>query len=416
VTGWRALATTLLVANLLAGGCRRPVGPAKGEHDDDKGQAKGHEKGHADEHDQDEQGARSPASPGTLRVDPGMVRDLRITTAAVENRPGGQGVTVLGELRPDQEAYAEVGSPVDGRVVSVTASPGDLVKTGAPLVEIESATLGQARATAVAARAKAELARQVVERRRRLVAENISAGRELDEAEAEAKAAEADLAAARTTLQAFGASSAAGPADSRGGARLVLRAPIAGTVLERKAARGQRVDPEQTLFRIADLKALWLTVHAFERDALGVTLGAPVRVTFPALPGRTYAGKVAWVGSEVEVASRTIPVRVTVENSEAVLRPGMSASAWLPVGGGGASVIAVPIAALQRLDRDWVVFVPRKESNSFEIRKVGRGRDLGGEVEIVSALRAGETVVVDGAFLLKAEAEKARGMGEHHEH
>jgi cobalt-zinc-cadmium efflux system membrane fusion protein len=94
----------------------------------------------------------------------------------------------------------------------------------------------------------------------------------------------------------------------------------------------------------------------------------------------------------------------------------MSASAWLPVGEAGAAVLAVPVAALQRLDEKWVVFVPRKEAHTFEIRPVGRGRDLGGDVEILSGLKGGETVVVDGAFLLKAEAEKAKGMGEQHEH
>jgi cobalt-zinc-cadmium efflux system membrane fusion protein len=83
--------------------------------------------------------------------------------------------------------------------------------------------------------------------------------------------------------------------------------------------------------------------------------------------------------------------------------------------GEGAPVIAVPVAALQRLDDKWSVFVPRGHG-LFEVRPVGRGRDLGGEVEIVSGLQAGETVVVEGAFLLKAEAEKARGQGEEHEH
>jgi cobalt-zinc-cadmium efflux system membrane fusion protein len=75
----------------------------------------------------------------------------------------------------------------------------------------------------------------------------------------------------------------------------------------------------------------------------------------------------------------------------------------------------VPVASLQRLDDAWVVFVPRGEA-VFEVRRVGRGRDLGGEVEIVSGAAAGERVVVDGAFLLKAEAEKARGEGAHHDH
>ncbi|HEY7699211.1 MAG TPA: efflux RND transporter periplasmic adaptor subunit, partial [Vicinamibacteria bacterium] len=78
-------------------------------------------------------------------------------------------------------------------------------------------------------------------------------------------------------------------------------------------------------------------------------------------------------------------------------------------------VVAVPAASLQRLEERWVVFLPRGEG-AFEIRTIGRGRDLGGEVEVVSGLSPGETVVVEGAFLLKAEADKARGSSEAHEH
>jgi cobalt-zinc-cadmium efflux system membrane fusion protein len=120
------------------------------------------------------------------------------------------------------------------------------------------------------------------------------------------------------------------------------------------------------------------------------------------------------VGSQVDTSSRTIPIRIELANPGGILRPGMSASVWLPLGQEG-NVIAVPVAAVQRLQDKWTVFVPR-EQGVFEIREVGRGRDMGGEVEILQGLQAGETVVVEGAFLLRAEAEKARGEGEHHEH
>jgi cobalt-zinc-cadmium efflux system membrane fusion protein len=72
-------------------------------------------------------------------------------------------------------------------------------------------------------------------------------------------------------------------------------------------------------------------------------------------------------------------------------------------------------AAPQRPRDGWHVFIPRAH-DTFEMREVGRGRDLDGEVEILSGLRPGETVIVEGAFLLKAEAEKSRGEGEHHDH
>jgi cobalt-zinc-cadmium efflux system membrane fusion protein len=75
--------------------------------------------------------------------------------------------------------------------------------------------------------------------------------------------------------------------------------------------------------------------------------------------------------------------------------------------------LTVPVASVQRVRNEWCVFLP-KDVNHFEIRRIGRGRDLGGEVEILSGLRAGETIVVDGAFLLKAQAEK--GEAEHDPH
>jgi cobalt-zinc-cadmium efflux system membrane fusion protein len=93
----------------------------------------------------------------------------------------------------------------------------------------------------------------------------------------------------------------------------------------------------------------------------------------------------------------------------------MSASSRLEVAGESRSILAVPAAALQRVGNRWLAFVPRAETE-YEMRPVGRGRDLGNDVEVVSGLKAGETVVVEGAFLLKAEAEKRAGGTHEHGH
>jgi cobalt-zinc-cadmium efflux system membrane fusion protein len=93
----------------------------------------------------------------------------------------------------------------------------------------------------------------------------------------------------------------------------------------------------------------------------------------------------------------------------------MAATSVITIGERAGTIIAVPSAAVQRIGSAWVVFVPREEG-LYEIRQIGRGRDIGGEVEILSGLKAGETIVVNGAFLLKAEAEKARGQGDPHGH
>jgi cobalt-zinc-cadmium efflux system membrane fusion protein len=76
-------------------------------------------------------------------------------------------------------------------------------------------------------------------------------------------------------------------------------------------------------------------------------------------------------------------------------------------------MLTVPVASVQRVRNEWCVFLP-KDASHFEIRRIGRGRDVGTEVEVLSGLQAGDTIVVDGAFLLKAQAEKSEAGHEGH--
>jgi cobalt-zinc-cadmium efflux system membrane fusion protein len=351
-----------------------------------------------------------PSSAHTLRIKPEMLRDIRVTTAPVEVRAGGEGTQLLGELKVNESRYAEVGTPIACRVVTVLAAPGQVVRKGQQLAVLQSVDIGKARAESITAQARLDLAKKAFERKRSLAAENIVPAREVQEAEAGVATAEAEVRSARAGLRALGASD-----ESSDSSELILRSPVDGTVIERSAIQGQMADPAQPLFRIGDLSRLWLVVHAFERDAVRLTPGSTARVSFAALPGRAFTGSVTLVGKQVDASSRTIPVRIEVANSEQLLRPGMSATAWVPVGKTSEKVIAVPVAALQRIENEWLVFLPAGQ-DTFEIRPVGRGRDLGTEIEIVSGLKAGERVVVEGAFLLKAEAEKARSEGSEHEH
>lgn len=351
--------------------------------------------------------AADPHGPGMVRVADEMLRDLKFTTARVESRAGGVGASVLGELHVDEDRYAEVASPLAAEAVEVRASAGDRVAAGAVLAVLASQEAARARGALGEAEARAALARQALARKRRLADERIAPRREVQEAEADEAAAAASVAAARAALDSLRL-----PAGE--GGRFALRAPVAGVVIERALVRGQQAEPGRALFRIGDLSRLWVVAHASERDAVRVPEGAVARVVVAALPGTSAEAKVVHVGRQVDPASRTIPVRLALDNPDGVLRPGMSATVTLPVGDGG-TLLAVPVAALQRLHDAWCVFVPR-EPGVFEVRPVGRGRDLGGEVEVVSGLAAGETVVVEGAFLLKAEGEKAEGAGAHHDH
>ena len=339
-----------------------------------------------------------------------MLRDLRVTTSVVEEHQGAEAASMLGELGINENAYAEVGAPIQSRIIQLPVRVGQHVATGAALATLQSGELARGRSELTTAQARATLAGRALERKRALNAERIVPTREVQEAENELAAADDQVRAARASLAALGvATDATDPNPST----LVLRSPIAGTVVERAAVLGQMVEPSMPLFKIADLSTVWLTVHAFERDAVRLKVGAVARITFAAMPGQTLSGTVSFIGQRVEPESRTVPVRVDMPNADGMLRPGMSATAWLPIGDAQSRLLAVPAAALQRVRDRWCVFVP-KDERTFEIRPVGRGRDLAGEVEIVSGIKAGDTVVVDGAFLLKAEAEKS--AEEHEEH
>ena len=346
-----------------------------------------------------------PATPSELQIEEGMMRDLRIITGRVESRQGDEEATLLGELAVDERTYAEVGVPVSARVVRLLVGAGENVREGQPLMELQSTEVGRARSEYLTAAAQATFAEEVLKRKRELAAERIAPQREVQEAESQAAAARSAVQAASAALAAMGLTLPGGPSEASGSSTFSVAAPVGGTVIERTAMRGQTIEPGTPAFRIANLSTLWLVVHAFERDAVRIRNGARARVVFSALPGEEFPGTVSLVGREVSSESRTVDVRIDVQNKGEMLRPGMSASSAVPVSAGSAPILAIPVAAVQRVGEDWCVFVP-KRPDLFEIRKIGRGRDLGTEVEVLSGLQVGEVVVVDGAFLLKSQAEK----------
>ncbi len=401
--------TGLLALLLLVGaqGCR-PAPPSEGEHPEPHGhegrgpEGEGHEDGgHEDGGHEEKTSFRVPAD---------RLRDLRLIVVAAKGPSETEEVSALGEIRVDEGRYAESGSPVAGHITRVLVGEGQEVKEGQPLVELRSVELGQARGTFLAATARRGAAERRAQRRQPLVVEGALSAADEQESQFALEQAIADEMAALASLRALGASPT-GSSPPTDPSLLVIRSPCRGRVLFRDAVVGQRVEPPQVLFRIGDLSQVWMVAQTFEREALRVQKGGTARVTLPALPGQTFAGEVELLGSMVDVSARTLPVRVVLPNPDSLLRPGMSATAWLPVSGSGVpSVVRVPASSLQRLGAEWCVFLPQG-SGAFSFRVVGRGRDLGGEVELLSGLKPGEKVIAEGAFLLKAEWEKAQGGG-----
>lgn len=345
-----------------------------------------------------------------LVVDEHKLEQMDLQTVTVEQQVLGRTIDVLGNLQPDQDRYAAVGSPIEARVVELFASPGDSVRRGEPLARLQSPELGRARAAVESARARLNLTEQTLERKEGLGAGRIVPQREIEEAQSQVAAARAELRAAMTGLEALSTGATAAGGDSL----FLLRAPISGTILDRSIARGQMISPSDDAFRIGDLSEVWFIGRVFEREVVKLREGAAATVVLAAAPEQSFPGTVTWIGREVDPGSKTVPVRIELENRNGFLRPGMSATASIAVGAEAEAVVTVPKEALQRLEDHWVVFIPDGEGR-FEIREVVRESERD-DVAVVSGVEPWETVVAQGSFLLKAEVEMGEGGGDHHGH
>lgn len=412
-----SLLTLLSLSAAVACGGGRTEPDAHGEHASGDDAAEEEHAGH------DDHGAAD--ADGVVALSPRAVERIGLRTATVERRPVGAAVGTTGTVGYDERRLAHLGPRLEGRLVRVEAELGERVAAGQVLARVDSLALGQARAELLRARAHAGAAGRLAERRRALLGEGLMAEQEVVEAEAMAAEAAAAVAAAEDSLRLFGLSEREIGALARGEGSLAsfsLRAPFAGRVVEKEAVVGEMVEPHDRLFTVADLSTVWVWIDVYERDLARVRHGDPVRVALDAFPGEVFTGRLSYLGDRVRPESRTLHARVDVPNPGGRLRPGMFARVLLADeeagedgdGRGAAAPLTVPASALQRHDGGHVVFVALGEGR-FARRPVVPGRRGAGRVEIAAGLDGDETVVVEGAFLLKSEAAGDR-LGGHHHH
>lgn len=204
--------------------------------------------------------------------------------------------------------------------------------------------------------------------------------------------------------------------------RIPIHAPVNGTVIKRHVQEGQYVNEGDWLFHLADLRQLWFFADVFEHELALVRLHQPVVITVRSFPGETFYGTVAFIDPVVQPHTRTVRVRIDVDNSEARLKPGMYARAQLRAE--LFETVAVPENAVIWSGRRSVVLVKRGEG-TFEPRQVRIGqkwlyatpdkkRDRHGLQfgadqqrfhQVLAGLEHGEEVVTSGAFLLNAESQ-----------
>ncbi|MAG30400.1 MAG: efflux transporter periplasmic adaptor subunit [Deltaproteobacteria bacterium] len=342
----------------------------------------------------------SIVAPGTqVRLrSPAVERAAGIETVPAAAAAIGHEVEATARVDFDRNAMADVRSAVPGIVREVSVDLGRRVAEGEALFTVESARVGDLRARRGAALQRVEAARAHLARRRQLHEGAVASRRQLDLAQQEFEAAAAELRSIDQSLRVSGAS-----AEGRTG-RFTLHAPIAGTVIRRPGLVGGAAGESNSLATIADTSRMWVLIDLPEWDAAGVRRGQQVEVRVDGVEGRTFAGKVTWIASEVDPRTRSVAARAELRNPDGLLRAGQFARATIHVAA-PEDAVTVPLGSVQRVGDESILFV-RTKAGLYEPRVVSPGRSDGRRVQVAGALREGEAVVTTGAFLLRTELSR----------
>jgi Cu(I)/Ag(I) efflux system membrane fusion protein len=190
--------------------------------------------------------------------------------------------------------------------------------------------------------------------------------------------------------------------ERRTNASATLSAPIDGVVTELAVREGTAFASGTVLFRINGLQTVWVNAQIPEAQVSMITPGLAVTAHATAWPGVQFKGRVAALLPEVDQQTRTLPVRVVVENAATKLAPGMFVSLEF-AGQGERERLVVPSEAVIMTGERSVVIVAR-EAGGFDIVDVAVGADAQGKTVILSGLEAGQKIVLSGQFLIDSEA------------
>lgn len=341
----------------------------------------------------------------SLPPDSPKLKQLRIQSVAVKEFPLDE-VVAPGKVELNPNRISRVLPPLPGRVRQVLVRLGDAVQEGQPLLTIESREVGDAlsaylgaqaqlrQARAVAGKAEKDLVRlrDLYEHRAAALKDVIAAETELAQARASVEQAEAVAEEARHRLEMLGVDPA------RHTHEVVVRAPIAGKVLEISVAPGEyRNDTSAPLMTVADLSTVWVSSQVPESSIRLIHLGERIQIELAAFPGEIFEGRVRRIADLVDPQTRTVKVQAELDNRAGRLRPEMFGA--IRHSHGRRTLPVVPAAALVRSDNETWVY--REQSPGvFERVRVQCGESRNGLVPVFSGLRPADRVVAEGAVLL----------------
>ena len=339
-----------------------------------------------------------PQPPAGLRVDKDSVtlaggapqwKALRLGKAEAAHEHWSD--TFPARFRVDEAVASRVGSPLSGRVTQVSVELGQSVKAGAPLFAVASPDIAALRAEQQKAAVDLEVTRAAYERVKAMVEARALPAKDELESDQQEKQAELALKLAKMKLSSLKVS-------TRGENEFTVVAPRDGVIIEKTVLPGQQVTSDDSLVSVAELDVVWVLADLFEADAAGIANGTTARVTSPSLPGFSEEAPVERVSSVVDPERHTVAVRVKLENREGRMRPNMFAEVTFRTAAAPNAVEMAASALVSDGSKQYAYVL--ESAGRFVRRNIVAGSQRDGKVTVLSGLKAGETVVEQGAVLL----------------
>lgn len=335
---------------------------------------------------------------GTVQITPEKQQLIGVKYGQVETTGGARTIRAVGKVAFDETRIQHVHTKVEGWIDQVFVDyTGQLVSKGQPLITVYSPEmLASQRELLLAAKAR-----------------DMMNGNPLPAAFDQSRSL---FQAARRRLELWDLSDAQINQVLKTGQpikNVTLYSPISGYVTDRKAFPQLKVAPDIDLYTIVDLNRVWIMADLFEYEAPNIHVGETARVTLDAVPGKTFSARINYIQPQVDPMTRTLKVRLDMENPGLILKPDMYANVDFRVN--VPMRLSVPADAVLDAGERKTVFVDRG-NGFFEPRQVTTGERNGDWIQILSGLRAGERVVTSGNFLIDSESQMkaaAAGMGGH---
>src|SRR5712691_7536996 len=333
----------------------------------------------------------TPLAP--IQLTPQRMQSIGIVLGKVESKPVSSELRFYGNVQVDERRQAYVQTRFAGWIRKVYAdATGNFIGKGQPLFTIYSPDL-------------------VSTEQEYLIAKKNSESLQRSGVSGVASGAASLLSAAKERLLQWEVSPGEIEKLDQSGkpiTDLTIYSPVSGYITDKKALPNMYVQPETMLYTVADLSDVWVLAQVFQSDAGKIKPGDSAEITVDAYPGRVFNGRVDYLLPQIDMNTRTLPVRLVFPNPGLKLRPGMyvNVRAKLPMG----RQLVVPASAAFHSGTKNLLFVYRGDGN-IEPHEVELGPQVGDELVVTKGIKAEEQIVTSANFLIDSEAQLQAAAG-----